>query len=249
MASSRRRFIQKTSLTSLAALLGLNGCESTQTSRSRIGGSDLEWGDPRRPIEPIATSPYRTPAKPQPQAAPWKPATSTVRIGGVEAITRSQWTSSLPKPGQTSPMNGINRITLHHAGMGAVTITDPTWSKNHVEYIRNSHVKGRGWGDIGYHLIIDRAGRVYEGRPVTRQGAHVSRNNEHNLGILVIGNFEKQAPSRQQLDAVQKTMITLNKTLRISSKRFYTHRELKPTACPGKHLQPRIESIRSRYLA
>jgi hypothetical protein len=34
--------------------------------------------------------------------------------------------------------------------------------------------------DIGYHYTIDPTGRIWEGRPVQYQGAHVKMNNEHN---------------------------------------------------------------------
>lgn len=142
-------------------------------------------------------------------------------------------------------MKGINRITIHHEGHTPVWFTDEPSTRARLEQVRSIHTRDRRWGDIGYHYVIDRAGRVIEGRSVAYQGAHVSNQNPHNVGVMLLGNFEKQSPSQAQLTALQSTLRHLMAKYRVPVKRVYTHRELGPTVCPGRNLQPRIASLRS----
>lgn len=147
-------------------------------------------------------------------------------------------------------MGGINRITIHHEGWTPVWFSDQASTAARLEQIRNIHVRDRGWGDIGYHYVIDRAGRVWQGREIRYQGAHVSKNNEHNVGIMCLGNFDKQRPSDAQMQSLINTLRSVQHTYKVPARRVYTHQELSPTACPGSHLQPRVVAIRSNgYLA
>jgi len=51
-----------------------------------------------------------------------------------------------------------------------------------------------GWEGIGYHKIINRSGKVENGRPEYWVGAHVKGKNEISLGVCLIGrdNFTKK---------------------------------------------------------
>ncbi|WP_200761481.1 peptidoglycan recognition protein family protein [Poriferisphaera corsica] len=144
-------------------------------------------------------------------------------------------------------MNGINAITVHH---DAILMDKCSYqiAARRMESIRGGHASS--WADIGYHYCIDREGRIWEGRPISLQGAHVKKNNPHNIGIMVMGHFNKQQPSRAQLNALTGFIKQLQRKHRISAKKIYTHQELMPTACPGKHLQRYMVSIRkNRTLA
>ena len=44
-----------------------------------------------------------------------------------------------------------------------------------------------GWNGIGYHKIIQRSGKVENGRPDYWVGAHVKGKNEKSLGVCLIG--------------------------------------------------------------
>jgi len=83
----------------------------------------------------------------------------------------------------------INEIIVH------CTATPPNWRPNdtpqgRVKAIRNYHVDGRGWSDIGYHILIDRPGVILEGRPIERMGAHVSGKNENSIGVSLFGAID-----------------------------------------------------------
>ncbi len=218
------------------------------------GCSDATQSFTRRPGTPWPTDISRpTGYRPSTTATPattryTPPTTKPVAATGAPPGTmpRSWWTKTGPVRSKVNPMNGVNRITVHHEGMDTIWFTDARSTQQHLERIRQSHTgSGRGWGDIGYHYIIDRSGRVIEARSVAYQGAHVSQQNEHNVGVMLLGNFEKQTPSQAQLTTLQSTLRHLMATYRVPVNRVYTHRELGPTVCPGRNLQPRVASLRT----
>lgn len=65
-----------------------------------------------------------------------------------------------------------------------------------VKEIRDWHVRGRGWADVGYHKIIRRDGKVENGRPIDQAGAHVAGHNANSIGICLVGglNNDTYAP-------------------------------------------------------
>ena len=83
-------------------------------------------------------------------------------------------------------MRSITDLTIH------CTATRPEWWKTRsatqkVSEVRKWHVKDNGWSDIGYHFLIDRDGKVVEGRPVERSGAHTKGHNKSSIGIALFG--------------------------------------------------------------
>jgi hypothetical protein len=62
-----------------------------------------------------------------------------------------------------------------------------------VRGIEIYHVQGNGWNDIGYNLLVDKYGQVFEGRyggvnrPVI--GAHAEGFNTGSVGVAVIGDY------------------------------------------------------------
>ena len=151
--------------------------------------------------------------------------------------SRGQWAHGGPRMALIRPMNGINRITVHHDGMPPVSLRTESQIERRIELIRRSHVEQRGWADIGYHYVIDPDGRIWEGRSTRYQGAHVKYYNEHNLGVLVLGNFDEQRPTRHAKATLERFVTERMHALDISLGAVYTHQELRPTACPGRNLQ------------
>ena len=60
-----------------------------------------------------------------------------------------------------------------------------------------------GWHGIGYHKIINRSGKVENGRPEYWTGAHVKGKNDISLGVCLIGknNFTKN-----QFDSLEEIL-------------------------------------------
>ena len=143
-----------------------------------------------------------------------------------------------------------SRITVHHEGWKTVYFTDYATTAERLEEIRASHLQRLHAGDIAYHYVVDRAGRLWQGRDVRYQGAHVKSENEHNVGVMCLGNFEEQSPTDAQITTLRETLVRLMKFYKVPVSRVYTHRELNPTACPGRALQPRMVQLRrGGYLA
>lgn len=217
----------------------LTGCTETMPRYTRRPGTPWPT-DISKPA--LLGTPVRPAVAPRPVPRP----TVATTHGPPRMLSRTWWTRSGPIRSKVNPMSGVSRITVHHEGSDPVWYTDERTTRAHLERIRSAHTgASRRWGDIGYHYIIDRAGRVIEGRPIAYQGAHVSKQNEHNVGVMLLGNFEKQSPSQAQLTSLQTTLRHLMGKYRVPVSRVYTHRELGRTACPGRNLQPRVASLRS----
>jgi N-acetyl-anhydromuramyl-L-alanine amidase AmpD len=139
----------------------------------------------------------------------------------------------------------VKCITIHHDGMSPFTATDFSSCASRIELIRNGH-RGKGWADIGYHFVIDRSGRVWEGRDIRYQGAHVKDQNEGNLGILCVGNFDQQTPSMAQLAALDRHLRVCMLKYKVKSRQVLSHQEWASahTACPGRNLQSKMDGIR-----
>lgn len=170
---------------------------------------------------------------------------ASVEMGRLRLIPRTAWTRERPDVGNTNPMNGIQAITVHHDGMPPEIIRTQAEAASRLELIRNSHVQSRGWADIGYHLIVDPQGRIWQGRPMNLQGAHVKDCNPHNLGVLMMGNFEEQHPTREALATLDQLLAQQAMVNRVPFSAIRTHQEWASTACPGRHLQAYMVATRS----
>ena len=122
--------------------------------------------------------------------------------------------------------------------------TNTAACKAQIQQIQREHMGNRGYGDIGYHYLIDPAGRVWEGRELKWQGAHASgTNNLHNIGICVLGNFLKgkggQGPTPAQVQTLRSLVQQLMTRYSFGADDIHCHSDFKPTECPG----PLMESV------
>jgi N-acetylmuramoyl-L-alanine amidase len=122
------------------------------------------------------------------------------------------------------------------------------------------HVLGRGWSDIGYNFLVDRFGRIWEGRfgGVTRNviGAHTLGFNHLSFAMSAIGNFQTARPSPSVLQAYGELMawkLGINgiaagdTSRRLRGRTLHAvngHRDVGQTACPGIFLYNRLPAIR-----
>jgi len=145
-------------------------------------------------------------------------------------------------------MNGVALITFHHSGdPKPFYATDYNETAQHLEGVRKYHWD-RNFQDIGYHYGIDRMGRVWQLRSTKYQGQHVRYNNEHNVGVVVLGNFDLQTMTTAQKQKVQQFGLALRNYYRLPISRIKTHQEIVSTECPGRAMQPFMVAIRRQGL-
>jgi hypothetical protein len=226
--------LQGDSLDSLAKRTGLTAERIAKVNG--ISGPVLRpgtrlWMPGVRWVAPVP-SPYRPPvAKPPSRPGP-KPA-GPIEDDHYELVPRSAWTSE-PVGANHVMMGKVLKITIHHTdehgGMDG---------KSDLDVVRMIERYHRGpekrWAAIGYHFLVGKDGKIYEGRPVRFQGAHCGRN-ENNLGISVIGNCHQNLPNARQLKALQAFLDDQRDRFNVPKSQVYGHRDIKPTVCPGDRL-------------
>ena len=135
---------------------------------------------------------------------------------GLPIIPRAAWGAGDVAGMRWAPQfHPAQSITIHHT----VSALFPDHSAS-VRAVYNYHANSMGWGDVGYHLLIDPNGRIYQGRggtplgtpvfqappvagiapPVVTAG-HVGNYNNGNIGIGLLGNFTSAPPSAAAVGA------------------------------------------------
>lgn len=170
-------------------------------------------------------------------------------------VGRSEWRAE-PIRGNHDPMATPYRITVHHTAepLQSEALAD---SCAEVRHIQGMHLQ-QGWADVGYHFLIDRAGRVIEGRALTAQGAHAgnSETNRGNIGIALLGNFvpqpergaeyaRAQAPSGPQMAALDRLVDALAARYGIAAREIWAHDHFRETECPGPQLRAWADARRA----
>ncbi|MHB1005080.1 MAG: N-acetylmuramoyl-L-alanine amidase [Chloroflexota bacterium] len=104
-----------------------------------------------------------------------------------------------------------SHLILHHTDTSN-TATD--WPAV-VRVIWNYHAVTLGWGDVGYNMMIDPTGQIYEGRAGANDAGHVDDDveaghvysyNRHTSGIAIIGTYATEAPPAVALAACERLM-------------------------------------------
>ncbi|WP_344886127.1 peptidoglycan recognition family protein [Allokutzneria multivorans] len=120
-----------------------------------------------------------------------------------------------------SPVQGL---VVHHSALPVEADRNAT-----VRGIHELHAVRRQWADIGYHLVIDPEGVVYEGRysgrdavpifdahpvqgrkPLVVTGGHVSGHNMGNIGICLLGDMTAVQPGAGARSSLVRTLAGLS---------------------------------------
>lgn len=116
--------------------------------------------------------------------------------------------------------------------LGVVHVTGhkPGWGGG-IEGVRAAHL-ARGWSDIGYHVVIDTDGSVYQGRDLWRVGAGVAGYNSTAIHVALIGGVngagepDADAITDDQWDMLEDEMTRL--TAEYPGIQWCGHRDLSP---------------------
>ncbi len=137
-----------------------------------------------------------------------------------------------------APLREWNSIVLHHSATSAGDVASID-----AVHRENRDQNGRRWLGIGYHFVIGNGRKMGNGeiQPTFRwhqqlPGAHAGQRdyNQHGIGICLIGNFDENAPTEQQVVAVRKLVKLLTERYAIGRTRVVRHGDVQATACPGR---------------
>ena len=133
----------------------------------------------------------------------------------------------------------ISHITIHHS---AVILRDNRRAPAQLRSFQADH-QARGWPDIAYHLLIDRHGNVYQGRPIWAVGdTNTSYNPRGHLLVMALGNFDEQAISAAQFSAMLNVLAWGCSRFGIAPAAIRGHRAYASTLCPGADLRRLISN-------
>ena len=174
--------------------------------------------------------------------------------------SRAQWGANEAIRNKSALRYGsVSAGFVHH------TVNANNYSEAEVPGILRSiyayHVQSRGWSDIGYNFLVDRFGRIWEGRygGVDKNvvGAHTLGYNDYSFAMSAIGNFDVvDAPDvmLRSYGALFAWKLAINgvspssMSQQVGKKTFAAingHRDAGSTACPGRYLYAKLGTISS----
>ncbi|NNU28126.1 N-acetylmuramoyl-L-alanine amidase [Isoptericola sediminis] len=202
------------------------------------------------PVPPSATSPHGAAVAAVP--VPDRPTIASRAAWGADESIMS-WT---PRQGD------VRAAAVHH------TAGTNSYSEGQVPGIIRGiyayHAQTRGWGDIGYNFVVDKFGRLWEGRAggITAQtiGAHAQGYNSVSTGVSVLGNYESATVSNAAVGAVVDLLawklalhgVPADGSTTVDGTplaHVFGHRDVGYTACPGRTLYEKLGEIRRRAAA
>ncbi|WP_127841534.1 N-acetylmuramoyl-L-alanine amidase [Actinomyces wuliandei] len=193
------------------------GETGTEEQESQDGGSGEGSGE--------SGGAESTPASPevsqQPAVGPSDPVGSSVlpaALGAattanglpVEVTTRAEWGANSAYMTWSPSYASASHVVVHHtAGTNSYTSSQSASIVNGIYYY---HAVTLGWGDIGYNFLIDKYGRVFEGRYGSTTaaagkmvvGGHALGVNTGTMGLSMLGTYSSVAPTDTQVQAVGK---------------------------------------------
>jgi len=150
----------------------------------------------------------------------------------------------------------VKLLTVHHTAVKVEGDARPAVER--IRALYQYHAVNRGWGDIGYHYLIDEEGRIYEGKSGGDAvvGGHAYCHNIGSIGVSMLGNFEIEQPTQQQLKSLQWLLRDLAEHYDIDLERdvsfhgkilpaVVAHRDLVSTECPGYYVIGSMDQIRT----
>ncbi|MFM6848934.1 MAG: SpoIID/LytB domain-containing protein [Terrabacter sp.] len=199
-----------------------------------------------------------------------RPASAVAAVTQPTIVTRAEWGADESiRTCTPETITGVKGAVVHHT----VNANDYTQDQaaSLVRGIYAYHVQTNGWCDIGYQFLVDRFGKVYEGRygSLTRfvQGAQTAGFNTETVGVSVIGDHSTLAFSAATATAVSNVIAWLadradfdpagtttftsagntkyKAGTTVTLGRVSAHRDFGLTECPGDAGYAQLSSIRS----
>lgn len=187
-------------------------------------------------------------------------------------VTRTQWGGDAVVPRNKPSYGDVRMAFVHHTvSANEYAATD---SPAIVLAIAKYHRDTNGWSDIGYNLLVDQYGQVFEGRAggidQAVVGAQAQGWNSHSTGIATIGTFS-DAPFPEAGMAALARVLAYKLALHgvpatgqvsivsaggeanryesgvaVTFERISGHRDGCETSCPGDALYGQLADLRAR---
>lgn len=162
-------------------------------------------------------------------------------------------------PSKWRDIKDIKLLVVHHSAREykigenykSVIISHAYSHKNKTwgYYSNGTAIKGNG---LQYHYVIAPDGMIYKTRNWSEVTWHANNANSLGLGIMVMGNFQIQNPTQEQLFALEKLLKYLveSKDLNLKKSDVFAHGELtqygNSTACCGYNLKDDVKRFREQ---
>lgn len=166
-----------------------------------------------------------------------RPALVLTTVGGVTSYgseihdLRGQLPVSPTSTYGKRPMEAIRGVVFHHSATRGATISS----------IADMHIEQRKWPGIAYHIAIGYDGKIYLLHDLTTVSYHTAGNNYRNIGVVLIGNYHERETTPEMEAAILKVMSWLGE--QVDLQYVWLHRDVRPTACPGKYAVPYLRGI------
>lgn len=173
---------------------------------------------------------------------------SLERLTSLRVLTRDAWNRLTPAHPFDPSRPG--RMTIHHSAIPRAHADTDAEAVEIVRRIQREHREREQYDDIAYNFLIDPSGRVIEGRGAEVQGSHAGRHqNAGNVGISLLGQFERESPTRAQEDAVARLggFLAYAYGIDTAPDSFLSgHRDLPgaQTQCPGRNAYSKLPAWR-----
>ncbi|MBA2661507.1 MAG: N-acetylmuramoyl-L-alanine amidase [Bradymonadaceae bacterium] len=162
-------------------------------------------------------------------------------------ISRTSWGAR--SPGKVcGEVHRPYRMAIHHTWQPR---DDGGNAAIRMRQMQAYHIDSQGWCDIGYHFVVAKSGKIYQGRSnELRLGSHTGGQNTGNIGINLIGDFTTQTPSDTQLNGAARIVRWVHQKYNIplttSAVKGHGQWPGQSTSCPGGNLLRRIPTILER---
>lgn len=171
-------------------------------------------------------------------------------------ISRAQWGANESYRWWTPSYAPVKAFVIHHtATSNAAADSDPY---NQVRIIYYYHAVSLNWGDIGYNYLVDRQGRIYEGR-YGGDGViagHARPYNTGTVGVAILGTYEQDSVPAAAVATLKHFLAWkcgVHGVDALGSSFVYDrvfpnimgHRDCNDTTCPGNRAYSLLPQIRA----
>ena len=200
------------------------------------------------------------------------PPFATVDLDGVAVVPRAEWGGDLAPVGPVPAEPDVRYLLVHHS-------VDPGNEYGEADvagilrgFVRFHTAAAKGWPDLAYNFLVDRFGRVWEGRTGSIAGPVAGDATGGNQGYdqlcCFIGDHQAGDPSPEAFSAMARLLAALARRSGVALGEGATatftsrgsnrhpagttvttatvagHREMSRTRCPGDRVFARLPELR-----